>query len=99
MAKGLTDKEGLGLSSKFEEGKLSKLLSLENDLYDCLVSMNENIAKLDAIESVEEKSYYIRDHILSNMDEMRGYVDKAEMSMPKDEWPFPTYVDLLFSVK
>lgn len=39
-----------------------------------------------------------RDEILPAMDALRAPVDAAEVVMPKMEWPYPSYGDLLFGV-
>ena len=42
---------------------------------------------------------YYRDHVLAAMQELRISVDQLETTTPSDVWPFPSYGDLLFSVK
>ena len=42
---------------------------------------------------------YYRDHVLTAMQELRISVDQLETTTPSDVWPFPSYGDLLFSVK
>ena len=41
----------------------------------------------------------IRDSVLSKMGELRIACDSAETMTAKKFWPFPTYGDLLFSVR
>ena len=41
----------------------------------------------------------IRDTVLPKMSELRLACDQAETLTPKKYWPFPTYGDLLFSVR
>ena len=56
-------------------------------------------AKFQAIEDVTEAANDIRDVILGKMDALRAVCDEAETITAKEFWPFPTYSDLLFSVK
>ena len=42
---------------------------------------------------------YYRDYVLAAMQELRISVDQLETMTPSDVWPFPSYGDLLFSVK
>ena len=42
---------------------------------------------------------YYRDNVLAAMQELRISVDQLEATTPSDVWPFPSYGDLLFSVK
>ena len=39
-----------------------------------------------------------RDLLLPVMDTLRAAADEAEEIVPREEWPFPTYGDLLFGV-
>ena len=41
----------------------------------------------------------IRDDVLPRMDTLRAPVDEAEVMTKKDFWPYPSYGDLLFSVR
>ena len=52
----------------------------------------------DAGDIIEE-SAIIRDVILPKMSELRIPCDQAELLTSKSYWPFPTYGDILFSVK
>ena len=62
-------------------------------------TLNGEIAKFQAIEDVTEAANDIRDVILGKMDALRAVCDEAETITAKEFWPFPTYSDLLFSVK
>ena len=46
-----------------------------------------------------EEADFIRDELLSRMTELRAAADEAEILTAESCWPFPTYGDLLFSVK
>ena len=47
---------------------------------------------------VKAQGYAILDDLLVLMDELRESCDKAETMTAKEDWPFPTYGDLLFGV-
>ena len=51
------------------------------------------------ISDITEASEKIRDDILPKMAALRAVCDEAETLMPKADWPFPTYADLLFGVR
>ena len=40
-----------------------------------------------------------RDAVLPKMSELRAACDEAETLTAKEFWPFPTYADILFSVR
>jgi glutamine synthetase len=41
----------------------------------------------------------MRDEVIPAMEALRAAVDEAETLTASDFWPFPTYGDILFSVK
>ncbi len=40
-----------------------------------------------------------KDDVLGAMNALRSACDAAEAMTPKAEWPYPSYTDILFSVK
>ena len=48
---------------------------------------------------VYEKAKFYRDNVLPGMDRIRSVSDYLESIFPKDLWPFPSYTDILYSVK
>lgn len=87
------------ITCSYEVG-LIKRLSL---LTDCIAlkaeELEKALIKIGDEEDVIEESYKIRDIILVRMEELRLACDEAETVTAKKYWPFPTYGDLLFSVK
>ena len=59
-------------------------------MHRSLYSAGKNINKPDTVE--------LRSDLLPLMDELRESCDKAETLTAKEDWPFPTYDDLLFGV-
>ena len=82
------------------EKKLVKKLSV---LADCISAKTDDlqsaiIAVRDAGDIIAE-SEAIRDTVLPAMCELRIACDEAETLTAKSSWPFPTYADILFSVR
>ncbi len=88
-----------GLPCKYETATISKLSELSDEIADATADLDGEIAKFQAIEDVTEAANDIRDVILGKMDALRAVCDEAETITAKEFWPFPTYSDLLFSVK
>ena len=88
-----------GLPCKYETATIAKLSELSDEIADATADLDSEIAKFQAIEDVTEAANDIRDVILSKMDALRAVCDEAETITAKEFWPFPTYSDLLFSVK
>lgn len=88
-----------GLPCKYETSTIAKLSELSDEIADATADLDGEIAKFQAIEDVTEAANDIRDVILGKMDALRAVCDEAETITAKEFWPFPTYSDLLFSVK
>ena len=88
-----------GLLCKYETATIAKLSELSDEIADATADLDGEIAKFQAIEDVTEAANDIRDVILGKMDALRAVCDEAETITAKEFWPFPTYSDLLFSVK
>ena len=88
-----------GLPCKYETATIAKLSELSDKIADATADLDGEIAKFQAIEDVTEAANDIRDVILGKMDALRAVCDEAETITAKEFWPFPTYSDLLFSVK
>ena len=88
-----------GLPCKYETATIAKLSELSDEIADATADLDGEIAKFQAIEDVTEAANDIRDVILGKMDALRAVCDEAETMTAKEFWPFPTYSDLLFSVK
>ena len=77
-------------------GRLSELCAglhkKNTQLYDAIC---EAEAKTDALE----KAVFFKDAVLTKMEEVRIVADEMESIVSRKHWPFPTYGDLLFSVR
>ena len=86
--------------SVYYESKIVKKLSDITEHIDKYTDeLEEEIAEISSLENVIEESAAIRDKMLSAMDKLRNACDEAEILTAKEYWPFPTYGELLFSVR
>ena len=88
-----------GLPCKYETATVTKLSEISDSIADATDDLEAEIEKFQAIEDVTEAANDTRDVILGKMDSLRAVCDEAETITAKEFWPFPTYSDLLFSVK
>ncbi len=70
-----------------------------NNLSIAIDELEENLVYADSHEDILENARSYHDLILTGMEEVRKYVDKAESLIPEDELPYPTYDELLFSLR
>ena len=50
------------------------------------------------MKEFKAKANYIKELIVYGMKELRKIVDVIETKVDSNDWPIPTYVDLLFSL-
>ena len=99
LCKNLAAKKSLFTSlPTIEEEKLIKALATANE------NMLEAMAKLendlkDLPKNKQEAALRAAHVIVPDMAILRKHADEAETLCAKDVWPFPSYYDLLFSVK
>jgi glutamine synthetase len=80
------------------EQALIKDLATAND--KMMATVNKMEADLaDMPEGEKEASRRMAHVVVPDMEEIRRYADEMEKLCSKDYWPFPTYTDLLFSIK
>ena len=78
------------------EKTMVKLSDNINGLMEKVEELKVLIAKAGDEEDVEKCASIFRNEVFVKMGEVREYGDALEEIIPKDEWPFPSYEDLLF---
>ena len=102
LADGLNAKKAAApaLKCKYETDLIPKLSDNTDKIYAKSCELEKLLAKLDALSGdVIKESAYIRDKILPKMEDLRMVVDESEDITSKEYWPYPSYGDILFSVK
>ncbi|MCR5099602.1 MAG: glutamine synthetase III [Lachnospiraceae bacterium] len=87
------------ISTEAEEKQLSRMSELVSELSKRLEKLAGDMAKEDDIEDVVELANYHRETIAGSMNSVREVVDEMETLIPLDIWPYPTYGQILYSVK
>ncbi|MDO4478925.1 MAG: glutamine synthetase III [Lachnospiraceae bacterium] len=87
------------LACACESELIVTLSELTDVMKDLTASLEEAVKGLGDAADVIEEAALIRDRVLPAMEELRIPCDKAETLTEKSYWPFPTYGDILFSVK
>ena len=82
-----------GLGGGYDKDILDSLTTYTSEIY-------EVSKKLDtAIRSAHiGDAFYFKNEIIPLMNEIRKNTDAAEVIMPRELWPYPTYGDLLFGI-
>ena len=89
---------GLNVSLEKEQAYAIKLSNLTESFMSKIDALDKVV--LDAKDSKEglEAAKYYRDYVIEAMQTLRMVSDELETMVSSANWPFPTYVDLLFYV-
>ncbi len=82
-----------------EEKLLLKLSALSEKFSNALDKLVEDVEKYDSTSSNLDKAKYCEKILLADMETLRGYADAMELLIGKAFMSFPTYEDILYSVK
>ncbi|MCR5056250.1 MAG: glutamine synthetase III [Clostridia bacterium] len=87
------------IACEYETGIVKKLSTITDRIYRGVTELQNTVIALHDAKDVVAESEMIRDKVLPKMSELRVACDEAETLTAKDYWPFPTYADILFSVR
>ena len=87
------------LSTEVEETLLSTVSSLATRLFKKLEALENAMVTVRDISNVFEAATFYRQEIFMIMIEVRGAIDQLEMMVSSKDWPYPTYGEILYSVK
>lgn len=75
------------------------------ELTGCLSSLNLEIKKFkdlhiqsESIKDIHEKGIFIRYRVCEQLEEVRKILDKIENTISKENWPYPTYTEMLYEL-
>ena len=88
-----------GADCTYEEKSLEKLSALSGAMFVKTDALEEALAKAGGLEDVTEEAMYYKDSVIPAMAALRADADALETITAKKYWPYPSYGDLLFSVK
>ncbi len=87
------------LPCSYETETVKKLSALTDTIAVKAKELEDVVSSLADKADVVSESYAIRDNVLAKMNELRAACDEAETLTAKDYWPYPSYGDMLFSVR
>ncbi len=87
------------LACSYETDVISKLSVLADQIYTRSGELEKAIISLGSVEDIIAESAAIRDTLLPKMGELRAAADEAETLVSSEYWPYPSYGDMLFSVR
>ena len=87
------------VDSTYEKELLAKISKLNATAYKKVQKLEEATLKAKEIDDTTELSMFYKDSVFAAMSELRITVDELETMVPAASWPYPSYGDMLFSVK
>ena len=87
------------LQCAYETKQVERLGTLADGIAERLGALERAMLAVEETQEPENRAFTIRDILLPRMAELRAACDEAETATGKAYWPFPTYDELLFSVK
>jgi len=88
-----------GIDISYEIAAVSRLSELMGMASKTVNALDSAVIESAGIASQEERSVFCRDRILATMNELRIYVDEMETMTSAEYWPYPSYGELLFSIR
>ena len=101
LAEGIAAKKSVDpeLPCGHEMKQLRKLSALTDRIDEATEALEAAVTELDMKGDITEQAFFIRDEVIAKMAALRAPCDEAETTSAAKYWPFPTYGELLFSVK
>ena len=87
-----------GITTKAEEKLITKLSGLADTISDELDTLKDMIGTAEGMDDYLKAGTYYHDTILAEMETIRLAVNDAEVLIPEDYLPYPTYDALLFYI-
>ena len=83
----------------YEESLVSRLSELSAAVCRQVTDLERSLAEAKTVTGGQTTANYYKDVILTAMSALRTNVDEMETMTDAKHWPYPSYGDLLFSVK
>ena len=101
VARDAADKKAFDgeISCGYETRLVKKLAAVTDSIDAQTDALDSAIAGFKTICDVTAGADFIRDEMISRMTALRAAADEAETLTAESAWPFPTYGDLMFSVR
>ena len=98
LADSIDDLKSVDVPAVVPEDLLKGLSTALTSSYRNLAKLEAAVKKAQSISDTVKKAESYRDKVFTAMQALRTDIDSMEMIVPRDTWPVPTYVDLLFKL-
>lgn len=98
LAKNMARVKAQQVSAKVQKSMLVSITGLLEEAHEKLEVLEAAVKKAQAIHHAEERAEAYRDKVLVAIQALRKDIDAAEMLVPADLWPVPSYAEMLFKL-
>jgi len=88
-----------GVDCSYEQDTVKRLSEISSNLHKMVTELYAALCDVEEKRDSLVKARFYKDTVLTKMEEMRALADELELLVSRKHWPFPTYGDLLFSVR
>ena len=85
-----------GMDTSVQKRLMRDIAKNLTPLYEAVRKLEEEEKTARKIENGKEQAIYFYEHVFQTMAEVRKPADALEMLVAKEDWPFPSYGDMLF---
>lgn len=97
LANGVAELKAVGIDSSVQEKLLADITENLKEMFAAISTLEVDIPTAQGLESEAQARYY-HDTIFADMNAVREPADRLEMLVAKEDWPMPSYGDLIFEV-
>ena len=87
-----------GVDTSVQEDLLADITENLKAMFAAIGVLEADTAKAQTIDEAQAQARFYHDTIFTEMNAVREPADKLEMLVAKEDWPFPSYGDLIFEV-
>ncbi|MBQ5746943.1 MAG: glutamine synthetase type III, partial [Clostridia bacterium] len=98
LGRDISSVEGAGGKMTKSREKLSLICENLENAASSLEELKAVHGKTARLEDFVTKAHAYKDEVIPAMKSLRLYCDKLENLLPKENWPFPDYTDLMYRV-
>ncbi|MBQ6373027.1 MAG: glutamine synthetase III [Clostridia bacterium] len=98
-ANALSKERYAGTACGYEKARARELSRLSDEIYTGVNVLAEAVSAADRVDDTLDRAMHYKDYVATAMASLRGACDAAEDMTPHDLWPYPSYMDILMSVR
>ena len=98
LAKTVLDVKAAGVEPSVQTELLAQVNEKLTEMKGALANLQKIETEASAMEDIKAQAFFYKDAVMPAMAALRKPADELEMLVDKEDWPFPTYGDLMFEV-